>query len=110
MDSADTGERRYGTGVHGAFWHVRCPLFIVVFGAGSARDCQLHGQRMETAKGRRQSQMTDNRTLILLSFFTKSFQYILNKLFLNTLFVIFYKFRDSILFLVIFVILIASGH
>jgi len=31
-------------------------------------------------------------------------------LFLNTLFVVFYNFQDTILFLVIFVILIASGH
>jgi hypothetical protein len=85
--------------------------FLLLFvGAGSARDCRLHDQRMETAKGRRQSQMTDNRTLILLSIFTQSSECIHNKLFLNTLIVFFCRFKDSILFLVIFVILIASGH
>jgi hypothetical protein len=85
--------------------------FLLLFvGAGSARDCQLHDQRMETATGRRQSRMTDNRTLILLSFLTTPFRGHPNNLFLNTLFVFFYNIRDSILFLVIFVILIASGH
>jgi hypothetical protein len=46
--------------------------FLLLFvGVGPARECRLHEQRMETAKGRRQLQMTDNRTLILLSIFTQ---------------------------------------
>ncbi|WP_223455571.1 MULTISPECIES: hypothetical protein [unclassified Pseudomonas] len=44
--------------------------FLLLFlSAGPARVCRFHDQRMETAKGRRQSLMTDNRTLILLSTF-----------------------------------------
>ncbi|CAI8755388.1 Secreted protein [Pseudomonas jessenii] len=73
--------------------------FLLLFvGAGSARDCRLHDQRMETAKGRRQSHMTDNRTLILLSISTYSYECIHNSLFSNTLFVIFTAFRTSFFF------------
>jgi hypothetical protein len=85
--------------------------FLLLFsGAGPTREYRLHEQRMETAKARRQLQVTDNRTLILLSIFHFYQKRIHKNLFLKVLFVVFGSFYDAILFLVIFVILITSGH
>jgi hypothetical protein len=73
--------------------------FLLLFlGAVPAGACRLHEHRMETAKGRRQSQMTDNRTLTLLSIFNLNLASTLNRLFFMSLFSVFVAFTTSFFF------------